>query len=508
MSVNNLFYKYEKSAKDPKVVNRSSAIFLVKYSKKEKVFTDIHFLNYWKLKNKVASINGKLTIRKLNGSKLISKKITISKIKSYCIKLNQLLAKEKLKEFTGTAEIEIFSKNNLYFPYPAIFARYYGKNWHTGTHSTTRYLSKDSGDNINIINNEQPANESNITLFSEDNTSCYIILHSGLDSSQNMKVSLTVTNHQCKKIVKKLKVFSMKKGETKILCIDNYLNYKKFLNDNRGMLSVNYKCKGVFPRILFYHQSLNGEISLEHSNFGNSETASKDTFISKKNQKNLLYSMPILSKDYKTEIDIFPTYPRQRKPYTLISTKNNFKGKQLSIKKIKTKELESYSQITEKGGDNTTFLEIDYSHEKKLPNRFHTSYYYSKNNSLPSILLDGPIPRHAKPWKTRWAPFFYEDNKLDTKIYLCGRYFEESKKKDKVNITISLYGSSEKEKVVIKKTMKNNENLELNIADIIKKKKWKNNYGWFYIKFEEGNFCNVVFTSEYMNNSIIGNHAF
>ena len=74
MPANNLFYKYEKSAKDPKIVNRSSAIFLVKYSKKEKIFTDIHFLNYWKLKNKVASINGKLTVRKLNGSILITKK--------------------------------------------------------------------------------------------------------------------------------------------------------------------------------------------------------------------------------------------------------------------------------------------------------------------------------------------------------------------------------------------------------------------------------------------------
>ena len=104
--------------------------------------------------------------------------------------------------------------------------------------------------------------------------------------------------------------------------------------------------------------------------------------------------------------------------------------------------------------------------------------------------------------------FFYEENKLNTKIFLCGRYFEKNKKNDKVNITISLYGTSEKELVVIKKTMKNNENLELNIADIVKKKKWKNNYGWFYIKFEEGSFCNVVFTSEYMNNSIIGNHAF
>ena len=508
MPTNNLFYRYEKSAKDPKIVNRSSAIFLIKYSKKEKIFTDIHFLNYWKLKNKVANITGKLTVRKLNGSILISKKINISKIKSYCIKLNQLLAKKKIKEFTGAAEVELFSKNNLYFPYPAIFARYHGKNWHTGTHSTTRYLSKSSGDNINIINKEQIANESNITLFSELGTNCYIILHGGLDSSQNMKVSLTVTNRQCKKIVKKLKAFNMKKGETKILCIDNYLDYKKFLNGSRGMLSVNYKCKGVFPRILFYHKSSGGEISLEHSNFGKSETASKDTFNSKRDQKNLLYSMPILPKDYKTEIDIFPTYPKQNKPYTLISTKNNFKGKLLSTKKIKTNETNSYCQITEKGADYTTFLEIDYSHEKKLPNRFHTSYYYSKNNSLPSILLDGPIPRHAKPWKTRWAPFFYEDNKLNTKIFLCGRFFEKNKKKDKINITISLYGTSEKELVVIKKTMKNNENLELNIANIIKKKKWKNNYGWFYIKFENGNFCNVVFTSEYMNNSIISNHAF
>jgi len=48
--------------------------------------------------------------------------------------------------------------------------------------------------------------------------------------------------------------------------------------------------------------------------------------------------------------------------------------------------------------------------------------------------------------------------------------------------------------------MRNNENLELNIADFISKRKWRNNYGWIYIKFEEGNFCNVIFTSEYMNN--------
>jgi len=508
MNNKNLFYKYEKSAKDPKIVNRSSALFFVKYSKKKKIFTDIHFLNYWKLKNKIAKVIGKLTIRNLNGSILMSKKIPISKIKSYCIKLKQLFVKDDIKEFIGTVEIEIFSENNLYFPYPAIFARYHGENWHTGSHSTTRYLSKDSGDNIDTIKDEQLANESNITLFSKENISCYIVLHAGLNNSQNMEILLTVTNHRCEKILKKLKFSNIKKAETKIVCIDNHIIYKKFLDGKRGMLCVNYKCKGVFPRILFYHENINGEISMEHSNFGKSQNASKDTFSVKNNKKNLLYNIPILSKKYKTEIDIFPTYPKQKEPYKLTCTKNNFKGKKLSIKKIKKKEVESFYQITEKGITNTTFLEINYLHKKKLPNRFHTTFYYSKNNSLPSILLDGPIPRHAKPWKTRWAPFFYEKNKLDTKIFLCGRYFDQEKKKDKVNISITLYGSNEKETILVKKTMRNNENLELSVADIIKKKKMKSNYGWFYIKFEEDNFFNIIFSSEYMNNSLITNHAF
>ena len=124
------------------------------------------------------------------------------------------------------------------------------------------------------------------------------------------------------------------------------------------------------------------------------------------------------------------------------------------------------------------------------------------------MLLDGPVPKHGNPAYTKWSPFFYENKKLNTKIYFCGRYFNPNTKNDMVNIYISLYGSSEDEKISIVKTMKNYQNLELDISEILKNKNWKSNYGWVYINFKERSYCNVYFFSEYMNNSVICNHAF
>ncbi len=502
------FYKYDQITSNKNIVNRSSAIFLIKHSQKQEIYTELHFLNYWKIKRNLTSLKANLNIRKLNGENLLSETINISEVKSYCIKIGQIISKKNIKEFTGTAEIEIFSEKNLFIPYPAVFVRYYGKNWHSGTHSTARYLSESSGDNKDIITKEQEANESNMTLFAEKNLKCYIVLHNGLIDSSNLKVSFIATNHQCKEIKKKLKLTKMKKGETIILCIDDFLNYKKFLDKKRGMLTVHYQTKGVFPRIMYYQQRTNGEISIEHSNFGGSKISSKDTFTSKKGERNLMYSIPVLPKGYKTEVDIFPTYPNQNTPYSLICKKSNLNGKQLSTKEIKISKLSPFCQFTEKGDDQTTFLNINYSHSNKLPNRFHTTNYFSKNKTIPGMLLDGPVPKHGNPAYTKWSPFFYENKKLNTKIYFCGRYFNPNTKNDMVNIYISLYGSSEDEKISIVKTMKNYQNLELDISEILKNKNWKSNYGWVYINFKERSYCNVYFFSEYMNNSVICNHAF
>ncbi len=47
------FFKHDKINENQKLINRSSALFLVKHSIKRKVFTDLHLLNYWSIKGKI-----------------------------------------------------------------------------------------------------------------------------------------------------------------------------------------------------------------------------------------------------------------------------------------------------------------------------------------------------------------------------------------------------------------------------------------------------------------------
>ena len=45
-------------------------------------------------------------------------------------------------------------------------------------------------------------------------------------------------------------------------------------------------------------------------------------------------------------------------------------------------------------------------------NFIYTTNYFSKNNTLPGMLLSGPVSKHTKPVQTKWSPFFYENNKF------------------------------------------------------------------------------------------------
>ena len=78
------------------------------------------------------------------------------------------------------------------------------------------------------------------------------------------------------------------------------------------------------------------------------------------------------------------------------------------------------------------------------------------------------------------------------------------------NIHLHINSISEKAERLIKEltALKNeNENLELNIAKILKRKRWSSNYGWMYITFKEP--ChNTVFLSSEYKDSLIFNHAF
>ena len=151
------------------------------------------------------------------------------------------------------------------------------------------------------------------------------------------------------------------------------------------------------------------------------------------------------------------------------------------------------ANLTRNPSKETTFLDINITNKDKLPNRFHVAQYYSKNKSLPGIVLDGPLPRNTQGVRTRWTPFFTKAKDLSSKIYICSRNFDKNKINRKVYVNISLIGGLKKEKILINKTLDLKENFILDVSKIIKKNKWKSNFGWAYIKFKEPSHNTVFF---------------
>ena len=99
--------------------------------------------------------------------------------------------------------------------------------------------------------------------------------------------------------------------------------------------------------------------------------------------------------------------------------------------------------------------------------------------------------------RTRWTPFFTKGEKLKSKIYICSRNFDKNSASKKIEVNILLIGGLKKEKIEIIKTLNSKENFILNVSKIIKKNKWKSDFGWAYIKFKEPSHNTVFFVSDY-----------
>jgi hypothetical protein len=504
------FFKFNQGVDLNHKVTHSSALFLVIDSEKNGVETEINFLNYWKIKRNVANLRGRITLRKLNGAFIASEDFNVLELKAYTIKIRPHLEALGLCEFTGTVELEFFSTENLYIPYPAAIVRYVGKNWHTGMHSTARYYYQDSGDSIERISNLQKAVGANITLFSEPDITNSVVLHNGKAQNLNEPVTLTVTNflgEQLQVIVQNLK---MEPLETIILCIDNHIDYKSFLKGKRGMLEVRYVTQGVFPRIMFINQHSNGEFSVEHSNFGYSQNTELDCASTDKSDRNLLYSLPVMPEGFNTEIDIFPTFPKNSPPYLIRLSSTDYDGRQLSTEDVILDNKSCpYLQYSSTTSELSKVIQINYINSERLPNRFHTSINYShKDSVLPSIILDGPLPKSATPIRTRWAPFFWNRDSMNTRIYLCSRFFEFDGKEQTITINFQLFGERESEIFSFEQRIAEQQSIELNVREILSKNSWESSVGWVYMTFSPSAFFTVYYVSDFADGSIMSGHAF
>ena len=107
-----------------KPIFRSSAIFPVIFNKK--LNTNIYFLGYWLIKRNIKEVNILVTIRDKSGNTMKRFNKLDNQDKSYSINLKKEININKIKKFVGSIELEVFSTQDMVFPYPAFVINFDG----------------------------------------------------------------------------------------------------------------------------------------------------------------------------------------------------------------------------------------------------------------------------------------------------------------------------------------------------------------------------------------------
>src|SRR4051812_14741519 len=95
---------------------RSSAIFPVVHT--NDYSSKIIFMGYWLLKRHIKEIGLLYTLRAADGTILSRKYLLINSAKAFSIQLSEF-SNVIGENFTGSLELEIFSTQDLVYPYPA-----------------------------------------------------------------------------------------------------------------------------------------------------------------------------------------------------------------------------------------------------------------------------------------------------------------------------------------------------------------------------------------------------
>ena len=174
-----------------KPIFRSSAVFPV--IQNNFYSTNILFLGYWLIKRKIREVTILVTLRNSSGVIIKRNSLLIDSPKSYSIELHSLLKNTSHQEsnFLGSIELEIFSTQDMIFPYPALTLNYYGDNFNTCVHTLGRIYN----DFEDLHENETfRVPESGFDIHANDDVEPFLSFVNGPLPSSNPLISYVITN--------------------------------------------------------------------------------------------------------------------------------------------------------------------------------------------------------------------------------------------------------------------------------------------------------------------------
>lgn len=468
---------------------RSSTIFPAYINTKNDQI--LVFQNYWKWKSKINNISFVITLRKLNSQIFAQKKIKVNLHNEISIKKTF-----KIKKFIGQLEFQIFSNENLKFPYPALMLFYTNSNgYQSAVHSAGRHVN--TNEKLSSV-----YSESNFLTKIDRNFTPIIHIFSGKDFLKKKNfIDLKFYNKKNFLIFKKRinNIFS-KPYSSKILFIKDYLSKSEIqkLFETQFYIKINFDITNIFGRLIVgNYDKKNDALFLTHT-FRTHNSREKNLINAKKSNETAGY-LPLLNcEPLKLVARSYPTNAKHIAKYDELDAKKN--GLVISAKKyIKTGG--AGAPIFEKLINSNERFKI-LSFKKNIPDRLNVEFnYYLENSRHPTDIADG-VKTYYQPFKKSHWGHGIAKNDYQTYIFIAN-YSNNLKKNKDEKINLEIFSNSKKitKKILIKRA--SHYILKLNNL----KKKFKSNYFSFRAVSKKTN-LNFYWVSFNKKGSISGDHSF
>lgn len=238
----------------PRPVFRSSAIFPV--IRQKEISSRVLFMGYWILKRNIHEISAVITLRNEKGGILARNTLLINEAKTYRIELDDQLEKAQFKDasFSGSLEVEFFSTQNLFFPFPAAVINYYGPNFSTVVHTAQRVYN-DFEDMARNSQTDVP--ESGFNLYANDTTEPFIGLINGSAEVPKSTMQLQFVNHRQEEMTCTIDLGKLAPYETKWIYPAGHCDIKSLFEGKAGAAKIDFQVDWIFPRLVvgnFHHK--------------------------------------------------------------------------------------------------------------------------------------------------------------------------------------------------------------------------------------------------------------
>ena len=512
---------FEKKNIIQKPVLRSSAIFPFLIHKK--MDTKVLFLSYWFLKRRIKNLYFLLTIRSEKGDILLRNSLDINKVKAYSISIKEFLKKKKISfkdKFKGSVELEVFSTQNLYYPFPAFVVNYVN-NSSSFVHTCGRTFN-DIDDQKTTLKFLTP--ETGFDIYPNKNLDPFFSFVNGNTETINSKINVEILLDKNKKIKKNFFFKKINPYETKFIFFLN--NYEKKKIKYKTTLRIKHNFSSFFPRFLSGNIEKNlASSSITHSYYDLEKLRENKHFWINPNKKKYFDSMiaiPVFDLNtYHNELAVYPNFYFKKKitfNLEIFDNEGFLVKKKIKFYNIDKKmNFPDYINLNEIISDLSInknkyyFARVTFNTES-IPPRLKLGLNISyKNTSLTNlssnVCFNAMVPDNTTILKTgtfKWAPII---NKKNSKFII----FNMSNLKKgfkKANLTIKFW--REDDSNYIKRLIKLNDNgsfcFELNNDNVIKKF-LKKKTGWITIS-SDNPFINGFYFEENNKNNIGADHFF